>query len=226
MVVAVAVLGGGIALYRSSAFSVRKVRVVGASHLKLSDVLAVAAVPADTTLLRLPDDAIRARLLKDPWIAEAEVVKRFPDTVELHLTERRGVALVEAAGAKWLVDTDGWVLEKHSAEATSSLPVVRDIEGLKPAVGKRATVAPLANALAVLRGIGKELRGMVRVVTAPSVDETALLTKEGVEVLIGPATQLDAKDAIARKILAAQRGKVVFIDVRTIERPVSRGLGQ
>ena len=63
----------------------------------------------------------------------------------------------------------------------------------------------------------------VTMITA-AVDETALLTRDNVEILIGRAEEMQKKDYLARKILAAQRGKVVFIDVRSTDRPVSRGL--
>lgn len=84
----------------------------------------------------------------------------------------------------------------------------------------------LLNALKVLTGISNELRVQVRAVSAPSVDETGLMTKDGVEVLMGSSEEITKKDAIVRKILSEQRGKVVFIDVRTTSRPVSRGLGE
>ena len=43
---------------------------------------------------------------------------------------------------------------------------------------------------------------------------------------MGAATQMDKKDFLARRILADQKGKVVFIDVRSVDRPVWRGLGK
>jgi len=69
-----------------------------------------------------------------------------------------------------------------------------------------------------------ELHGKVRAVSAPSIDETTLITSDNVEVLLGEAIELPKKDLIVLRILREQAGAVVFIDVRNTERPVSRGL--
>lgn len=224
VVVLVAVIGGGLALYRSQAFAVRKLRVSGTSHLTMARVVALARVPGDTTLLRLPSAEIAQRLEKEPWIAEAKVRRVFPDTVQIDVVERRPVAAVDARQELWLVDAQRYVVEKGAADASLTVPVIRDVEGFKPKAGEQSPSATLGNALAVISGVSPEMRKMVRAVTAPSVDETALLTNEGIEILVGPARELQKKDAIARRILAEQRGKVVFIDVRNTSSPVSRGL--
>jgi cell division protein FtsQ len=222
----VALVVGGVALYRSSAFAVTGYRLVGASHVKLADVLKLARVPAGATLIRFPSDEVRARVSADPWIAEVTVHRRFPDQIEFDVVERVPAALLDVSKALWVVDGGGWVVARQSANASSTLPVVRQVEGVNPKVGARLASASLNNALQVLQGISAQMRTLVRVVNAPSVDETALLTNDNVEILVGPATDLAKKEVVARKILVVQHGKVVFIDVRTPDRPVSRGLGQ
>jgi cell division protein FtsQ len=169
---------------------------------------------------------IQDRLKAHPWIAEATVQRSFPGTVRLTIVERQPAALVDTGEGMWLVDSSGYVMAKIRQDTTPTVAVVRDAKDFKPSVGQVTASATLLNALAVLSGISNELRAEVRTVSAPSVDETALMTKESVEVLIGAADELEKKDLIVRKILGEQRGKVVFIDVRATDRPVSRGLGE
>jgi hypothetical protein len=47
-----------------------------------------------------------------------------------------------------------------------------------------------------------------------------------VEIMVGEAVLLAEKSALIAGILAEQGSGVVFIDVRSIDRPISRGLGQ
>jgi cell division protein FtsQ len=56
------------------------------------------------------------------------------------------------------------------------------------------------------------------------VDKTALITVDDVEIYIGESTQLAEKDRIAREILDREKGKVVYINVRVVDRPTWRGL--
>ena len=82
----------------------------------------------------------------------------------------------------------------------------------------------LLNATKVATGLSPELKAMTRAISAPTVDKTAVITNDDVEIFIGAATQLAAKDRIIREILRREKGKVVYINVRVVERPTWRGL--
>jgi hypothetical protein len=122
------------------------------------------------------------------------------------------------------VDSAGLVLAESLPDTSTLLPVVRDVPELSPEAGVRPDSAVLANALAVLDGISSEVLATVRAVSAPSVAETALVTADGVEIMVGEAVLLAEKSALIAGILAEQGSGVVFIDVRSIDRPISRGL--
>ncbi|MHB1341595.1 MAG: cell division protein FtsQ/DivIB [Coriobacteriia bacterium] len=224
VVVAALVVSGITALYRSQLFDIRTVEVLGASRLTPDAVRTRAAVPDDATLLRYPEGAIKERLLADAWIANVQVTRNYPHTLRIRVTERVPVAIVDTGDTFWVVDGAGFVLGEQSLEETSTLVVVRDIPGLDLKSGRQTSSEILRNALLVLVGITDELHGKVRAVSAPSIDETTLITSDNVEVLLGEAIELPKKDIIVLKILREQAGAVVFIDVRNTERPVSRGL--
>ncbi len=224
--IALLVIVGLVALYRSPAFTIERVEIEGVERRTEDEIRARAQVAADATLLRFPADEVRERLLADPWIADASVSRDFPDTMRISVTERQPTALLDTGEDYWLVDPEGFVLERHALEETSALVLIRDVSGVEPTVGRRSGSDALRNALDVLTGLSQELKSRTRAVSAPSVDETALFTDEGVEVLFGVAEQVDKKDLVARGILAEQEDLVVFIDVRDPDRPVWRGLEQ
>jgi len=223
--VVVTIVTGTISLYRSQLFSIDEVQVIGAERLTVDTVRSRAAVPDDATLLRYPAQEIKERLLGYAWIAEAQVTRDFPHTLRIRIVERKPVALVDTGETFWAVDETGMVLGEQSLEETSTLPVVRDVPGLDLKAGRASTSEVLINALKVLSGISAELHGELRAVTAPSIDETTLLTTENVEILIGEGTELETKSLRALTIMRKYAGNVVFIDVRSTERdPVWRGL--
>jgi len=225
--VVVGVIAGAVALYRSSAFTVTEVEVTGNDRVPTSRVLDIAAVPADATLLRFPADEVRERLLADPWIAEATVNRGFPDAMRIHVTERVPVLQVDTgAESFWLVDAEAMVVATQTPDATSTLVVVRDIEDLVLQVGRRAASNALANALEVWNGLSQELAGEVRAISAASVDKTTLITTNDVEILVGSAEDIGKKDLIAREILREQAGAVVYVNVRTVDRPTWRRLDE
>jgi cell division protein FtsQ len=221
LAVALAVL---FALARSDVFAIQSVEVVGAKGVGAARVRSVAAIPPGTNLLRVDTSEIERRLKRDARIADVDVGRDFPHSLVIKVVERTPVALLDLGDTFWVLDGDGWVLEKASLEATTSLVVIRDIAGVKPSAGRRLTTKTLANSLAVLAGLGPELRKQVRAVSASTVDETAAITRGGVEIRFGSSDQIARKDVVARRILKEQAGRVVFIDVRSVDRPVWRGL--
>jgi len=218
------VIGGCAAIYNSSLFKVTSVEVAGVSHVSQSAIRALAKVPADATLIRFPADAVAQRVAADPWVASVTVSRVFPSGMRIRVIERVPAAIVDAGTALWLIDASGMVIAKPSTGATATLPLVRDVPGLDLKAGRRTVSEPLLNAVAVLAGIGKELAQTVVTVSAPSVDGATLITKDHVEVVIGEAVELTTKTTLAQRILDDQKGKVVSIDVRVIDRPTWRGL--
>jgi cell division protein FtsQ len=223
-VAAIAVGWGLVSVWRAPIFSIDATTVTGAARLTTAQIVARAGVPEDATLLRLGKGDIVDRLLAEPWIAEARVVRHFPHTLGIEVVERAPVALIDAGGTNiWLVDGSGVWLSKRSSADTGTMPVVRDIENLEPQAGTRSTSPELVNALAVLGGLSPQLRAKVRTVSAPTVDRTALILPRGVQVFFGSAEDVGKKDTVARAILSKNKN-VVYVNVRVVNRPTWRGL--
>jgi len=213
-----------IAVYNSPLFAIRTIEVVGAQHVSAETVRALAQVPANATLIRFPADAVAARVGADPWIASVTVSRVFPSGMRIRVVERVPLAIVDAGPAMWLIDGTGSVIATASADASGTLPVIRDVPGLDLRPGRRTVSEPLLNALKVMTGISGTLAATVQSISAPTIDGTALTTVDHVEIVIGEAVDLATKDALAQRILKEHPGKVVSIDVRNTDRSTWRGL--
>jgi cell division protein FtsQ len=103
------------------------------------------------------------------------------------------------------------------------VPTVREAPGAVPIAGKATASKELRNALAVIDGLSPELRGRVQTVSASTVDKTALTLADGIQVFVGSVDQIAKKDQLVRQILKKEK-KLVYINVRVVERPTWRGL--
>lgn len=218
------VIGLAVALYRAPIFPVRQVDVIGTAHLTEQQVRTTAALPPNATLLRLPAVQIKERLEADPWIVSATVSRDFPDAVRIRIEERVPTALVDVGNGFWIVDEAAWAIAPQSADVTATLIVVRDVSDFEPVAGERSDSPSLRNALSVWAGLSEELQARTRVLLAPSIDKTALVTTDAIEIFVGPAEDMAKKDLVIRKILEEQAGKVVYINVRSVDRPTWRGI--
>lgn len=214
------------ALYLAPVLRVESVSVSGEAHLTREQVLATAEIPTDATMLRLGGGAIERRLEADPWIISARVERDFPHGLKIKIEERKPAILVDLGGTNvWLASADGhWLGGIGSTDASSVVPI-RGVDGVKPQVGSGIENEVVLNAIAIATGISEELRSQVREIVAPSIEKTALITLNDVEVFVGDAEDIETKDRIAREILEQQKGRVVYINVRVIESPTWRGLG-
>lgn len=68
--------------------------------------------------------AVRARLLQYPWVEDARVSRRLPDTLVIHIVERVPAAIWQHQGQLMLIDPHGALLEPVSREAMPDLPLL------------------------------------------------------------------------------------------------------
>lgn len=175
-------------------FEVRRVEISG--NRELSRLAIYQAVLPGRTNAMLSADlaAIRERLLALPWVADASVGRRLPDTLDIVIVERRPVALWQYRGRFAAIDASGKPLATAGLERFASLPVV---------------IGPGAN------GRVRELLALAAAAPAlaPQIDNATLVGgrrwdlkfKTG-ETLLLPDTPAAARAAILRfaRIEAAQ----------------------
>ncbi|WP_448580259.1 cell division protein FtsQ/DivIB [Thermaurantiacus sp.] len=84
--------------------AVRQVELSGIRHQSRLDVYdAVLSGGSDALILVRPAD-VRARLLELPWVLDADVRRRWPDTLVVRIVERQPIAIWQAGGRYRLID--------------------------------------------------------------------------------------------------------------------------
>jgi cell division protein FtsQ len=113
-------LGEGIG---QMGFTLRHVEARGNRRVSTSAIYNIA-FSQDSPAMPLVDlDRTRARLLELPWIGEARVSRRLPDTLVIEVVERVPVAIwQDAGGRQMLIDAAGVSLEPVRIEAMPDLP--------------------------------------------------------------------------------------------------------
>jgi cell division protein FtsQ len=132
------------------------------------------------TLMELDLLQLRSRLLSDPQVRSATVARKFPDTLEVTISERSPVALVnarlgDAAPRPFLVSRDGVVFAGSNFDSAvlQSLPwldgikLIRDGNHFLPVAGMSA----VADLLATARNEAPHLYHAWRVVSLAQLDK-------------------------------------------------------
>ena len=132
--IAAVLLGAAaVTLTRSPYFAAHRIEVRGTSHVTRSEVLRIAGITPGTNVFTLDAGSAEARLERDPWIAQATVMKDLPSTLVIDVDERVAVAVVETGGALRLVADDGALLEAALPRTAAGLPTIASTEpGVQP----------------------------------------------------------------------------------------------
>jgi cell division protein FtsQ len=108
----------------SLGFRIAAISLNGEKEVSREEVLTTAGVTGRASLLFLDADAARARLMANPWIADAAILKLYPDRLQITVTERQAFALWQKDGHLSVVAADGTVLEPFVEDRYLALPLV------------------------------------------------------------------------------------------------------
>ena len=114
-VVLLAVIGGLVWLvFFSSVLSVKDTEVSGNSYLTDQQILAQAAVPDGEPLATADLDAVRRRVGAMAAVKTVDVVRSWPDTVAITITERQPIAVVDIDGEIRGMDDEGVLFRDYA----------------------------------------------------------------------------------------------------------------
>jgi cell division protein FtsQ len=142
--------------------SVRQLQLVGNDRFSTTELQAIAAPSIGRPLARVNTDALAAAVATAPSVKEAQVVRVWPSTLEVRVTERIPVAAVPRSDSFDLMAADGVVVETVD-KAPPGLPTVTEET---VAGGQEALVA----AAEVLDSLPAELRARVPQASAATRD--------------------------------------------------------
>lgn len=176
-------------LYGSDWLRVESVTTTGTQVLTPEEVLAAAAVPVGAPLISVDTDAIETRLRhKLPRIDSVDVVRSWPDGIDLNVTERKPILLIEK-GAKFIeVDAKG-VRFATVDKAPKAVPRLELTVEQSPSLRRFGMDRLLAEAVRVRGELPGEVAADTRVVTVRSYDYISLELNRDRTVVWGSAEE-------------------------------------
>ena len=122
-------------------FRVNTVEVVGDSPYTAEEIIAVSGVEQGDNLFALNKYQISSRIYTQlPYIDTVNFVRRYPDTLVIHVTAGTPAAWFGSGGSCWLVDSRGKILESGDESLVSGRAQLLGLEPVNPTVGNTITV--------------------------------------------------------------------------------------
>lgn len=184
-------------------FTVEDVLVTGRGETARADLLDALGVARGAPILAYDFEAARKRVERLPWVLTARIERLLPDTLVVHLVERRPIALWQYQERFSLIDEEGVVITRAELGRFANLIQV---------VGKDAPdhVGGLLELLETQPGLKSKVKAAVRV----GGRRWDLLLAGGVSVRL---PENGAPEALARLADFNQETGVLGREVRTLD---------
>ena len=236
------IVGGVVYLLMSDTLEIQEVEYVGADHLTQAECEALAPSPEGQNLLTFDSNTITQGFMRDSWVEKVSYNRVFPHKLQIQITEKKIGAVVEFnSGANqtsqsWIITLDGtWIMGVPKQDSDVGKSISQNIftdadaavhikdcpNGIAPEMGKACTDETVLNALQIMNEFSTDLKDEVQSITASNVNATTLQLKSNVEIAFGAAENVREKERLAKEILS-QNDKVVYVNVRSIDRPTWR----
>lgn len=220
LVVVMMLLVVGILVERSSLVALDEVRVVGTHRLSADQVREAANLRLGTSTLRLRLERAEARVEELPLVADADLRRVDPLTVEITVTEREPTIMVVAGSRAVLLDESGVLLleGRDDGLVVIELPAPTPL----PALGERpGRNTALGNAVAFHQELSGPLRAEIVRYRASGPSDLEAELAGGIRAVLGEAVRIDEKvRALGAVLEDLGTQQVTAIDVRAPGAPV------
>jgi cell division protein FtsQ len=198
----------------SDAYVVRTVNVVGAATMSRQRVIDMTEL-ADVSIWTVQPDAVRARLLANPYVTTASVEIQLPDTVTITLSEQQSEIRWKSGQWYLLVNSEGEILGIDSAVVLTGTLVINDDSGQKLTPGDTVDSDILALARDISLRVPAETGLTVSRVGWDPIRGVSFRAGAGELILVGRPERLDEKLALLRQ-LRDTKAEFAFVDLRPL----------
>lgn len=203
---------------QSPRFAITSVQFFGNTHATDAELIRVGGLTAGQNLVALDAFALERSIAAHPWVKTVRADRKFPNRVEIRISEHTPVAMV-SLGDLYLLDDDGEPFKRVSPADALDLPIVTGVERDDFLVRKELTVRRLTDALALAADFKGEPLSEVHL----DDDGVTLVTASGLHLQLGEgqyAEKLARLDRVRQELKArALSAAVIRLDNRA--RPAS-----
>jgi cell division protein FtsQ len=136
-------------------FGISAVNLAGNQRTQPATILAALGFQPGESIFKADIQSARDRLMQLEWVAEADVSRRYPDSISVTLVEKQPYALWQAADALYVIERSGKPITYARMEDYPHLPLFMG----DPPVGASDLVA----AVATHRAVNARVKAMRRV---------------------------------------------------------------
>jgi cell division protein FtsQ len=151
-------IGNGVDVLEADAgFGIQNIEIAGNSRTPTATLGAALGLSHDQSIFNVDLQAARRRLMALDWVAEADVKRRYPDTIIVHIVEKLPFALWQGPQGVFVVERSGGLITSKNIAPFAKLPKLAGVGGNSGAdiVDAISTHRAVAARVSVMERIGQ-----------------------------------------------------------------------
>ncbi len=180
------------------------------------------AITEDKDWIDLDPYDLSLRLNQHPWIKKSIVRRVIPLELEIKIVERMPIAYLKSANELFILDKEGWVLERPSIQSSWDLPIVilENSQKIDPGIKIKSVV--LSNILELMDVLQKDTT--LPLSSISEINATNPLNIELTTIPYGIRIKFGYKDfesalqklKLVSPSIISKMGKIDYIDLRQL----------
>ena len=209
----IGIISGGIVFALTSPiFNVTTINVVNNITIPSDTIISLSGLKTGDNIFKFYKKDVISKIKENPYVEGVEIHRRFPNIIEISLTERVAIYNIDYMGKYAYIDTQGYILE--ISDDSKGMPVIQGATTSENDIvpGNRLNDEDLGRLEQVIRIMNavKEagLDGQVTTIDISNKNEYSIyLNDEKKTVYLGDGSNLSNKMLYVQAIVEQEKGK-------------------
>lgn len=189
------------AVLRFAAIPFGTITVRGNEHLDTATVIAASGVYGYTNVVQLSPEEMQYRLNHDLRIAQAEVKRIFPSTIQVTIKERQVAAVIATMYGFAYVDKNGTVMDIQPQIKDVSVPILTGKRVDTLLLGDVITDGAIHSSLIYLQHVTPDVASQIAEVNVGNPDNIIVYTVDSLPIHLGTGDNPEERAAITAELV-------------------------
>jgi cell division protein FtsQ len=212
----------------SSFFNIEKIYVTGLSSVTADEVTALAGIKTGTNIFQINKDSCSSAIRIHPMIKTATIVRHYPRTIEIHISERKMWTVIPYSDGYLCIDNQGVCLDRVKSIDLTKYPIIT-LDKVPDRIVLGQPVHPVAVSMIkkVYDALGQNTRQISEFHYLEAEKGIIIYTTAGTEVKFGDLDRLQEKVkffpqifTLEKELQTEQHEVLQYVDLRYKGEPV------
>lgn len=192
-------------LLTSSIFNIKTITVTGNVRVSQQEIIRLSDLSYQQNIFRINTKNTMKSIFQNPYIKKIKINRALPNVINIDIIERKPLVLVPYVGSYLFVDQEGIVVEINSSIKDLKLPIINGLKFNTFKLGEEIMLEDKQQLEIMVRlineitntGINQEISE----INTADILNIKLLTKNGIKINLGDASDIENKLPLAKAIL-------------------------